>query len=125
MLPVGVIQAAASLPAVFRAARSGDNKDSSPSCAISPARNRVSACGAAAPPATYHIRVRGDPNKLSQWFDGLAISQQVNGEALLTGTVVNREALHHVLRRIRDLGMSVRYLRVAEMYSSQGGSSNG
>jgi hypothetical protein len=66
-------------------------------------------------PATYQIRVRGDAGKLSQWFDGLTIVQQANGEALLTGTVVDQDALHRVLRKVRDLGMSVRFLRIAEM----------
>ena len=64
--------------------------------------------------ATYQIRVRGDPGRLTQWLDGLTIVQQANGEALLTGTVVNQDALHRVLRRIRDMRVSVRYLRVTE-----------
>ena len=66
-------------------------------------------------PATYRIRVRGDPGRLSQWLDGLTIIQQANGEALLTGTVVDQDALHRVLRKIRDLGVSLRYLQVAEI----------
>ena len=76
-------------------------------------------------PATYHIRVRGDPHKLSQWFDGMAIVRHANGEALLTGTAIDQDALRRVLLKIRDLGMSVRYLRVAEIHSSQRGPSNG
>ena len=72
-------------------------------------------------PATYQIRVRGDLGKLSQWFDGLTIIQQANGEALLTGTVVDQDALHRLLRKVRDLGVSVRYLQVAETrFSGEG-----
>ena len=65
-------------------------------------------------PATYQIRVRGDLGKLSRWSDDVTIIQQVNGEALLTGTAVDQDALRRVLRRVRDLGMSVRSLQVAE-----------
>jgi hypothetical protein len=65
--------------------------------------------------ATYRIRVRGNLAKLSGRFDGFEIEDQASGEALLTGTIVDRDALRRVLCKIRDLGMSVQYLQVAEM----------
>jgi hypothetical protein len=41
----------------------------------------------------------------SEWFDGLTITNQENGTAILTGPIVDQAALHGVLAKIRDLGM--------------------
>ena len=66
-------------------------------------------------PTIYEIRVIGllDPC-WSEWFDGLTISPQANGETLLTGVVRDQAALHGLLGKIRDLGLpllSVKRLR--------------
>jgi hypothetical protein len=54
----------------------------------------------------YDIRVQGhlDPS-WSSWFAGLTITNEVEGEAILSGMVVDQTALHSVLARIRDLGL--------------------
>ena len=54
----------------------------------------------------YHIRVQGhlDPS-WSAWFDGFTITNEANGTAMLTGSVVDQAALHGVLLKIRDLGL--------------------
>lgn len=63
----------------------------------------------------YQIRIEGHLG--SHWhslFDGLSICLADNGETLLTGPVADQAALHGLLRRIRDSGMtlvSVRRLR--------------
>jgi hypothetical protein len=41
----------------------------------------------------------------SEWFDGLAITLEENGDTLLTGPVVDQAALHSLLRKVRDLAM--------------------
>ena len=41
----------------------------------------------------------------SAWFDGLTITNELNGEAVLSGVVPDQAALHGVLTRIRDLGL--------------------
>jgi hypothetical protein len=41
----------------------------------------------------------------SAWFDGLTISNQENGEAVLHGPLTDQAALHSVLIKIRDLGL--------------------
>jgi len=53
---------------------------------------------------TYRIRVKGKlDQRWADWFGGLTIAQQADGETLLFGTVVDQAALHGVLSRIRDL----------------------
>jgi hypothetical protein len=56
----------------------------------------------------YQIRVRGqlDP-KLSVWFGNCAISHTPGGDTLLTGMVIDQAALHGVLARCRDLGVTL------------------
>ena len=58
-------------------------------------------------PATYAIRILGslDPS-WSDWFDGFSISQQ-NSETLLEGGVTDQAALHGILAKINDLGLSL------------------
>jgi len=54
----------------------------------------------------YQIRVRGHlSQERAEWFDGLTIQNQPNGDALLTGPVPDQAALHGLLIRIRDLGL--------------------
>ena len=56
----------------------------------------------------YQIRVAGhlDPT-WSAWFDGLSIIHQPNGETLLVGPIVDQAALHGVLRKVSDLGLTL------------------
>ncbi len=58
------------------------------------------------PPTIYKIRIKGhlDP-QWTDWFEGLTITLEENGESLLTGAIVDQTALHGVLKRIRDLGI--------------------
>ena len=54
----------------------------------------------------YYIRVRGHLDQSwSVWFDDLAITNEVNGDAVLTGPVVDQAALHGLLAKVRDLGL--------------------
>jgi hypothetical protein len=57
-------------------------------------------------PVTYQIRVRGHlGSQWADWFEGLAITLEDNGDTLLTGPVVDQAALHGLLKKVRDLGM--------------------
>jgi hypothetical protein len=56
----------------------------------------------------YRIRVEGHlDKKWSDWFDGFAITPQANDRTLLTGPVADQCALHGLLAKIRDLGLSL------------------
>lgn len=54
----------------------------------------------------YQIRVKGHlDSQWSAWFDGMTITNEPNGEALLAGPVADQSALHGLLIKIRDLGL--------------------
>ena len=54
----------------------------------------------------YQIRITGHLGReWTDWFEGLAITLEANGDTLLTGPVVDQAALHGVLKKVRDLGM--------------------
>ena len=54
----------------------------------------------------YQIRIKGHLGlQWTDWFGGLAITLEDNGDTLLTGPVVDQAALHALLRRVRDVGM--------------------
>ena len=57
-------------------------------------------------PMVYQIRVKGhlDP-RWTDWFGGMAITLEENGETLLTGPVEDQAALHGLLKKVRDLGV--------------------
>jgi hypothetical protein len=57
-------------------------------------------------PIVYQIRVKGHLGRdWTDWFAGLSITLQENGETLLSGPVGDQAALHGLLRKVRDLGL--------------------
>jgi hypothetical protein len=57
-------------------------------------------------PMVYQIRLKGHLGRhWTDWFDGLTITLEDNGETLLTGPVPDQAALHGLLKKVRDLGM--------------------
>ena len=57
-------------------------------------------------PVIYQMRVKGHlDSDWTDWFEGLTITCENNGDTLLTGPVVDQAALHGLLKRVRDLGM--------------------
>lgn len=54
----------------------------------------------------YEIRILGHlDNRWADWFEGLTMTLEDNGETRLAGLVVDQAALHGLLRKVRDLGM--------------------
>jgi hypothetical protein len=41
----------------------------------------------------------------TDWFDGLTVTLQNNGDTLLTGPVVDQAALYGLLKKVRGLGL--------------------
>ena len=57
-------------------------------------------------PLVYQIRIKGHLGRdWTDWFGGLSITLEDNGETLLTGPVIDQAALHGVLKKVRDVGM--------------------
>lgn len=57
-------------------------------------------------PTCYEIRVAGHlPPQWADWFEGLTITLEENGETLLSGPVADQAALHGLLKKVRDLGL--------------------
>lgn len=69
-------------------------------------------------PVLYEIRVKGHlDDRWVDWFEGLTITREDNGDTLLTGPVIDQAALHGLLRKVRDLGMPL--ISIARLGSSQ------
>jgi len=57
-------------------------------------------------PAIYKIRIKGQlDSQWTDWFEGLSITLDNNGDTLITGPVVDQAALHGLLKKVRDLGI--------------------
>jgi hypothetical protein len=58
-------------------------------------------------PARYEVRVDGVlDGRWSEWFQGLRIDHH-GGETVLSGVLADQPALHGVLDKVRDLGLSI------------------
>jgi hypothetical protein len=66
-------------------------------------------------PGLYEIRLKGhlDARWASQ-FEGLTITQEEDGNTLLAGPVVDQAALHGLLKKVRDSGLSLVSVRPLE-----------
>ena len=54
----------------------------------------------------YQIKIKGHlGGEWTDWFGGLTITLEDNGDTLLTGPVVDQAALHGLLKKVRDLGV--------------------
>jgi hypothetical protein len=57
-------------------------------------------------PELYEIRIKGHlDDRWAEWFEGLAITLEDDGDTLLTGPVIDQAALHGLLKKVRDLGL--------------------
>lgn len=57
-------------------------------------------------PVVYQIRIKGHlGSQWTDWFEGLTITLDKDGDTLLTGPIVDQSALHGLLKKVRDLGM--------------------
>jgi hypothetical protein len=57
-------------------------------------------------PVVYQIRIEGHLGpQWTEWFGGMTITPEDEGDTLLTGPVEDQAALHGLLRKVRDLGI--------------------
>src|SRR5215467_10455787 len=60
----------------------------------------------------------------ADWFGGLTVTLDHNGEMLLSDPVVDQSALHAVLRKVRDLGMPLLSVTRVKPGQSEGPDAN-
>ena len=59
-------------------------------------------------PVVYQIRIKGHLGReWTDWFEGLTITLEEDGDTLLTGPVIDQAALHGLLKKVRDLGLTL------------------
>lgn len=67
----------------------------SPTCTTPPAEQPI-----------YQIRLKGHLGpQWADWFDGLTITLEENGDTLLTGPIPDQAALHGLFKKVRNLGL--------------------
>jgi len=60
----------------------------------------------------YEVRVAGQLGPgWSEWFEGLGVAAAIDGDTLLVGPIVDQAALHAVLRKVRDLGLTLLWVK--------------
>ena len=78
--------------------------------------NEINSGSEKAQPLVYQIRIKGHLGRQwTDWFGGLTIALEDNGETLLTGPVVDQAALHGLLKKTRDLGMPLLSVNCVEL----------
>ena len=56
----------------------------------------------------YQIKIRGELDPAwAEWFEGLALTHDCEGNTVLTGPIVDHTALHSLLLKIRDLNLKL------------------
>ncbi len=66
-------------------------------------------------PMIYQIRIKGHLSaQWADWFEGMAITLEDNGDTLLTGLVADQAALFGLIKKVRDLGMPLRSVHPVE-----------
>lgn len=56
----------------------------------------------------YEIRLQGQlDDSWSNWFEGFALTTDSDGTTTLTGSVIDQSALHGLLRRVGNLGVTL------------------
>lgn len=56
----------------------------------------------------YEIRLMGLlDSRWTAWFDGMTLSHEKDGSTILSGPVVDQAALHGLLQKVRDTGLTL------------------
>ena len=69
---------------------------------------REAVCRASAATNIYKIRIhRHLEQRWASWFDGMTVTHESDGTTLLAGDVADQAALHGLLQRVRDTGLTL------------------
>ncbi|MCL6571872.1 MAG: hypothetical protein K6T88_09350 [Bacillus sp. (in: Bacteria)] len=59
-------------------------------------------------PGLYEIRLKGHlDHRWTDRFEGMIFTHESDGTTILSGPVVDQAALHGLLRKVRDLGLTL------------------
>ncbi len=59
-------------------------------------------------PEVYQIGIEGHPGSdWTDWFEYMTVTAGKGNRTLLTGLIADQAALHGILKKIRDLGMTL------------------
>ena len=62
------------------------------------------------------IRIKGQLDEhWSEWFEGLSIAHTAEGDTILSGDISDQAALHGLLAKLRDLGLSIASANAVEI----------
>jgi hypothetical protein len=71
--------------------------------------------------AYYEIRLKGQLNaRWVDWFDGMTITLDNNGDTLLSGPVVDQAALHGLLKKVREVGLTLLSVNIVKTEGTEG-----
>jgi len=63
----------------------------------------------------YKIRMKGHlRSQWTEWFEGLTITIEEDGNTLLTGSLIDQASLHGILKKVRDLGMPLLSVNIVD-----------
>ena len=72
-------------------------------------------------PAVYRIRLQEDLGpEWTEWFCGFDLVRETRGGILLTGMVADQAALHGLIRKVRDLGLTLVSIQRVENQTKEG-----
>lgn len=71
-------------------------------------------------PARYEIRIDGHIDaEWADWFEGLTITIHTDGTTLLSGLLADQAALHGLLRKVGNLGMTLVSINVVRTMNGE------
>jgi hypothetical protein len=63
----------------------------------------------------YRIKLEGQLDvEWKAWFDGFSISYEGEDSTVLTGEIIDDAALHGILKKIRDLGITLLSINILD-----------
>ncbi|MCW2135473.1 hypothetical protein [Arthrobacter sp. VKM Ac-2550] len=59
-------------------------------------------------PGRYELRIWGHlDDRWADWFEGVTVTHESEGTTILSGLVIDQAALHGLLDKVRDLGVTL------------------
>ena len=56
----------------------------------------------------YQIRIKGHLSyQWASWFNDLVVTREINGDTLITGPLADQAALHGLIKKVFNLGISL------------------